>query len=74
MKQIFFIIFIFVTSNTFSLEVTVSQGTIKPTPIAVTNFFSSDNKLIKIGKNISLVISNNLEMFECPRPSKSRSE
>ena len=45
----------------FSLEVTLTQGTVKPTPIAVTDFFYNDKKEQKIGKNISLVISENLE-------------
>ena len=44
-----------------SLEVTLTQGTIKPTPIAITNFYSDDDIEIKIGKNISMVISDNLE-------------
>ena len=44
-----------------SLEVTLTQGTIKPTPIAVTNFFSNESNSQKIGKNISQLISDNLE-------------
>ena len=45
-----------------SLEVTLTQGTVKPTPIAITDFFSNENKTKKIGKNISMaVISDNLE-------------
>ena len=54
-------IFCFSSSVVFSLEVTLTQGTVKPTPIAITNFYSNDNKAIKIGKNISSVISDNLE-------------
>ena len=44
-----------------SLEVTLTQGSIKPTPIAVTNLFSDNLNFEKIGKNISNVISDNLE-------------
>ena len=58
---IFLFIFCFSSSVVFPLEVTLTQGTVKPTPIAITNFYSNDNKSIKIGKNISSVISDNLE-------------
>ena len=44
-----------------SLEVTLTQGSVKPTPIAVTNLFSKNSNLEKLGKNISNVISDNLE-------------
>ena len=44
-----------------SLEVTLTQGSVKPTPIAITNFFSSNSETSKIGKSISSVISDNLE-------------
>ena len=54
----FIIIFSF---KAISLEVTLTQGSIKPTPIAVTNLFSDNLNLEKIGKNISNVISDNLE-------------
>ena len=58
--------FIFILLNLFNigalaLEVTLTQGTVKPTPIAITNFFSSENDTVKIGKNISSVISDNLQ-------------
>ena len=60
----FFIIFIWsilFSINIFALEVTLTEGSVKPTPIAITDFFSDDETNIKIGKNISTVISNNLE-------------
>ena len=44
-----------------ALEVTLTQGTIKPTPIAITNLYTDDINSEKIGKNISNVISDNLE-------------
>ena len=56
---IFLIIFSF---PVFSLEVTLTQGSIKPTPIAITNLYTSNTKLDKVGKNISNVISDNLEI------------
>ena len=65
-KNIFYIVFILLflfSRNLFSeeLEIGISQGTIKPTPIAITDFFSYDVKSLKIGKDISTIISNNLE-------------
>ena len=59
-----FLLFIFVSLlslNVLSLEVTLTQGNVKPTPIAITNLFSSNSDFEKIGKNISDVISDNLE-------------
>ena len=56
-----FIICYLTNFSAFSLEVTLTKGTIKPTPIAITNFFSNEVNSQKIGKNISNVISNNLE-------------
>lgn len=64
MKNFFLPIFIIIFLTTFHvncLEVTLTQGTIKPTPIAITDFFSEQSKSQKIGKNISLAISDNLE-------------
>ena len=61
-KKIFCsIIIFFISLKLHSLEVTLTQGSIKPTPIAITNFYSNDDKAVKIGKNISMVISDNLE-------------
>ena len=56
----FFIFYLFLSHESFSLEVTLTQGTIKPTPIAITNFYSGELEAEKIGKNISQVISDNL--------------
>ena len=62
MKNYFFLLLVFfITHKSYSLEVTLTQGTVKPTPIAVTDFYSKDNKVKKIGKNISTIISDNLE-------------
>ena len=47
--------------KTYSLEITLSQGTVKPTPIAITDLFSNNSDLDKLGKNIASVISDNLE-------------
>ncbi len=68
-KKIFYSIIIFLISfKLHSLEVTLTQGTIKPTPIAITNFYSNDDKAVKIGKNISMVISDNLGFWMTPKP------
>ena len=61
MRFIYLIFFILTSYGASSLEVTVTQGTVNPTPIAITNFFSNEEDLIKVGKNISMVISHNLE-------------
>ena len=57
---LFFLISLFALKGN-ALELTLSQGTVKPTPIAVTDLFSQVTSLEKIGKNISSVISDNLE-------------
>ena len=55
------LIILFLTNfRGYALEITLTEGTIEPTPIAVTNFFSDDMQIQKIGNNISQVISNNL--------------
>jgi TolB protein len=61
MKFIFSFLIIFLSLESNALEVTLTQGSVKPTPIAVTNFYSKDENAEKIGKNISMVISDNLE-------------
>ena len=43
-----------ITAN--SLELTLSQGTVKPTPIAITNLYSFDSSLDKLGENISCLL------------------
>ena len=56
------LIILFLTNfRAYALEITLTEGTIEPTPIAVTDFFSDDIQIQKIGSNISQVISNNLE-------------
>ena len=60
-KYFLSLLIILFTSHVSSLEVTLTQGSIKPTPIAVTELFTLNNSKSKIGKNISLVISDNLE-------------
>ena len=54
---LFFLLFAYPVLSVKSLEVTITQGSIEPSPIAITDFYSNDNKNIKIGKNISTVIS-----------------
>ena len=61
MKYILIILLTFFALKTYALELTLNQGTVKPTPIAVTDLFSSNSSLEQIGKNISSVISDNLE-------------
>ena len=54
MKKIFFLLLLIYSFKTFSLELTISQGTIKPTPIAITDLYAINNSTTKIGKNISM--------------------
>ena len=61
MKYLVLVLFLFYSQNLFSLEVTLTQGSVKPTPIAITDFFSKSDDLDKFSKNISNVISDNLE-------------
>ncbi|SVD12783.1 uncharacterized protein METZ01_LOCUS365637, partial [marine metagenome] len=73
LKIIFSAFIFFYTSLSLALEVTVSEGTVKAMPIAVTNFFSDNASASKIGKNISMVISNNLERSGLFNPLDNRS-
>jgi len=63
MKKIFLLLLLLLnySSKTFSLELTISQGTVKPTPIAITDLYAINNNMKKIGRNIAMVISDNLE-------------
>ena len=61
MKYLLIILFFIISLKAQSLEITLSQGTVKPTPIAVTNLFSNNATLDKLGKNIASVISDNLQ-------------
>ena len=73
-KKIFYSIIIFLISfKLHSLEVTLTQGSIKPTPIAITNFFSNEVNSQKIGKNISNVISNKNLLKVLPVKLKTKS-
>ena len=74
MKKVFFItFFIFFSFKVCSLEVTLTQGSVKPTPIAVTELYSKNSQLTKVGKNISTVISDNLERSGLFLPIDKRS-
>ncbi len=61
LAKLIFILIIIINFKSISLEVTLTEGSVKPTPIAVTEFFSNTSDLEKIGKNISNVVSDNLE-------------
>ena len=63
MKYFLFVLsfFFLISGNASSLDLTITQGSIKPTPVAISDFYSNKNSEIKIGKNISMVISDNLE-------------
>ena len=74
MKKVFLItLFLFSSLKVHSLEVTLTQGSVKPTPIAVTELYSKNSQLTKVGKNISTVISDNLERSGLFLPIDKRS-
>jgi TolB protein len=74
MKKVFLItLLLFYSLKVHSLEVTLTQGSVKPTPIAVTELYSKNSQLIKVGKNISSVISDNLERSGLFLPIDKRS-
>ena len=48
MKKVFLIaFFLFFSFKVLSLEVTLTQGSVKPTPIAVTELFSKNEQLTR---------------------------
>lgn len=56
-----FIIFIlFSYSFSAPLKIEVTQGYIKPEPIAVVDFYNPDQNIPEIGRNVAEVITNNL--------------
>ena len=74
MKKVFLItLFLFSSFKVYSLEVTLTQGSVKPTPIAVTELYSKNTQLTKVGKNIATVISDNLERSGLFLPIDKRS-
>ena len=72
-KVLLLILFLSFSSKVYSLEVTLTQGNVKPTPIAVTDLHSDNPNLIKLGKNISNIISDNLERSGLFTPIDKRS-
>ena len=50
----------FVPSSYAALDVTITQGKVEPTPIAITNFFGNSDKTVKGGEVLREIISNNL--------------
>ena len=55
MKYILTIFFFLIFIKANALELTLSQGTVKPTPIAITNLYAVDSSLEKLGENIMFV-------------------
>ena len=63
MKKYYYLIILlifFVPSSYAALDVTISQGKVEPTPIAITNFFGNSDKTVKGGEVLREIISNNL--------------
>ncbi|RZI47147.1 Tol-Pal system beta propeller repeat protein TolB [Candidatus Finniella inopinata] len=48
-------------NTTQALKVEITQGLVRPDPIAITNFHSDDTSLSKLGENISGVVKADLE-------------
>ena len=52
---------IFFSTNVFAaLDITISQGKVEPTPIAITNFYGENEVISKNGKILRDIISKNL--------------
>ena len=59
--QFIFLIIFFIVPRAYSaLDVTISQGKVEPTPIAITNFFGNNNNANGAGNVLRKIISNNL--------------
>tara|TARA_Y100000996_G_C22543571_1_gene650906 strand:+ start:600 stop:1916 length:1317 start_codon:yes stop_codon:yes gene_type:complete len=57
----YFLLLFFITFKSFAaLEVTISQGKVEPTPIAITQIFGADADTARYGNTIREIISNNL--------------
>ena len=57
----YLITFIFFAFNSYgALEVTIAQGKVEPTPIAITQVFGEDADTSRYGNTIRQIISNNL--------------
>jgi len=57
----FFGLFLLCLGPSQALKVEITQGQVRPDPIAVTNFYSADTGLSKLGETISGVVSADLE-------------
>ena len=57
----FILVALFFSFNSFAaLDVTISQGKVEPTPIAITQVFGNDADTARYGNTIREIISNNL--------------
>ncbi len=68
-----FFMLIFISSTAFAqeMEVTITQGTFKPRPIAISDFYAQDPDLDKFAKEIPGIIRSNLENSGLFRPINS---
>jgi len=56
-----FIIILFISLNAnAALDITISQGKVEPTPIAITQIFGDDADTARFGNTLRQIISNNL--------------
>ena len=58
-KKILIILFFSLNANA-ALEVTIAQGKVEPTPIAITQIFGADSDTARYGNTLRQIISNNL--------------
>ena len=58
-KKILLILFFSLNANA-ALEVTIAQGKVEPTPIAITQIFGADSDTARYGNTLRQIISNNL--------------
>ena len=58
-KKILVILF-FSLNSYAALDITISQGKVEPTPIAITQIFGLDSDTARYGNTLRQIISNNL--------------
>ena len=58
-KKILLILFFSLNANA-ALEVTIAQGKVEPTPIAITQIFGADSDTARYGNTLRQIINNNL--------------
>lgn len=64
----FFVLFFIPLNAQAQLHVDVTRGTVKPLPIAITNFQGGNNVQVEMGRKIAQIVQNNLTRSGLFRP------